>query len=144
MKPRASRSQPYGLYAAARTTKELLRAGFQARAVRLAAADMLTVGQAATLLGIDPLKVLRWSRCSQCIGVVDAKGVLRLPKWQVQPEVWLFIEDLLKGLGTTDSWQLLSFLETPAESLAGLTPRTALEQGLPAGRVLAAAVAHAH
>ncbi|MDM0081697.1 hypothetical protein QTI17_13955 [Variovorax sp. J31P179] len=105
---------------------------------------MLTVDQAAKLLDVNPLDVLSWSRRSQCIGVVDAKGVLRLPKWQFQPEIWLVLEDLLEALGTTDSWQLLSFLESPAESLAGLTPRTALERGLLTGRVLAAAVTHAH
>lgn len=144
MKPLGSRRRPYALYAPASTTKDILEAGSQVRAVRLAAADMLTVDQAATLLDIEPLRIQRWSRCSQCIGVMDAKGALRLPKWQFEPEVWLFIEDLLEGLGTTDGWQLLSFLESPAESLAGLTPRTALERGLPTGRVLAAAVAHAH
>ena len=105
---------------------------------------MLTVDQTAKLLDVDPLDVLDWSRRSQCIGGIDAKGVLRLPKWQFQPEIWLVLEDLLEALGTTDSWQLLSFLESPADSLAGLTPRTALERGLPKGRVLAAAIARAH
>ena len=144
MKPLGPRGRPYGSYAEARTTKDLLKAGSRARAVRLAAADMLTVDQVAKLLDVNPLEVLRWSSRSQCIGVVDAKGVLRLPKWQFQPEIWLLIEDLLECLGATDSWQLLSVLESPVESLAGLTPRAALERGLPMGQVLAAAVAYAH
>lgn len=138
------RSDAHDPYATTLTAKDILKAGAEVRRTRLAAADMLTIKQAATLLDVDPSAILSWSRSRQCIAIGDNDGALRLPRWQFQPEIWLVIEDLLQGLGTTDSWQLLIFLESPAGCLAGLTPRAALERGLPAGRVMAAAAAHAH
>ncbi|MDR6861440.1 hypothetical protein [Variovorax guangxiensis] len=137
-------SDPDDAYTTTLPVKDLLKAGAEVRTVRLAAADMLSTKQAATLLNVDPSAILSWSSRGQCIGIVDTEGALRLPKWQFRPEVWLVIEDLLEALGTKDSWQLLFFLESQADSLAGLTPRTALERGVAVGRVLAAAVAHAH
>lgn len=138
------RSDSDGAYAATSATKNILKAGADVRRARLAAADMLSINQAASLLNVEPSAVLSWSRRRQCIAIADSEGALRLPNWQFQPEVWLVIEDVLEALGTTDAWQLLNFLESPADSLAGLTPRTALERGSNVGRVLAAAVAHAH
>jgi hypothetical protein len=38
----------------------------------------------------------------------------------------------------------LGFLETPLQALGGLTPRSALEQGVGTERVLALAAAEAH
>lgn len=39
-------------------------------------------------------------------------------------------------MGTTDGWQMLSFLETPHEALDGLVPRIALEQGVSGQRIV--------
>lgn len=138
------RSGSYDAHAANSAAKDILKAGADVRSARLAAADMLTIKQAASLLNVEPSTVLAWSRRSQCIAIVDTEGSLRLPKWQFQPEVWLVIEDVVEALGTADGWQVLFFLESPADSLAGLTPRTVLERGASVERVLAAAVAHAH
>ena len=84
---------------------------------------MLTVHQAAALLGVDASKILSWTSRCQCIAIVDGDGILKLPKWQFEPEIWLMIEEVLEGLGTTDAWELLCFLESPARGLGGLTPR---------------------
>jgi hypothetical protein len=43
-----------------------------------------------------------------------------------------------------DGWQVLSFLETPCDSLDGLAPRIALEQGMPEQRIVDLATADGH
>ena len=48
------------------------------------------------------------------------------------------------ALGSTDGWQLLAFLESPHPALDGQSPRTALEQGTPAQRVIDLATAEGH
>jgi hypothetical protein len=54
------------------------------------------------------------------------------------------IQALSEALGTTDGWQMLSFLETPHEALDGLAPRIALEQGVPGRRIVDLATAEGH
>jgi len=49
-----------------------------------------------------------------------------------------------KPLGSTDGWQLLAFLESPHPALGGQSPRTALEQGTPAQRVIDLTMAQGH
>jgi len=68
---------------------------------------------------------------------------LLLPKWQFEPYVFLVIHSLYDALGTTDGWQMLSFLETPHEALDGLAPRIALEQGVSGQRIVDLAIAQA-
>jgi hypothetical protein len=48
------------------------------------------------------------------------------------------------ALGSTDGWQLLAFLESPHPALDGQSPRTALEQGTSAQRVINLATAEGH
>ena len=52
---------------------------------------------------------------------------MRLPKWQFQEPLRSAIPELFKALGTKQAWSLLSWLETPLGSLAGRTPRAAIE-----------------
>jgi hypothetical protein len=54
------------------------------------------------------------------------------------------IQSLSEALGTTDGWQMLSFLETPHEALDGLAPRIALEQGVSGQRIVDLATAEGH
>ena len=68
----------------------------------------------------------------------------KLPRWQFEPAVWPVLLPLAKALGTSDGWQLLAFLESPATALDGQTPRAALEQGTPLERIVALATAEAH
>jgi hypothetical protein len=51
---------------------------------------------------------------------------------------------MAKSLGTSDGWQLLAFMESPATALDGQTPRAALEQGAPLERILGLATAEVH
>lgn len=122
-------------------TEALLRSGRRWRRNRLRAADMITLREAAALTALDNLLLASWIREGACIGVAIAPGRAVLPRWQFKPPFWFVIRDISDALGTTDGWQLLSFVETEAAALDGLTPRTALEQGISPMRVLAAAVA---
>ena len=54
------------------------------------------------------------------------------------------IHSLYDALGTTDGWQMLSFLETPHEALDGLAPRIALEQGVSGQRIVDLAIVQGH
>lgn len=132
------------LYASSSATEVLLRLGRRWRRDRLRAADMITIREAAELTGVDDLQVTSWIRNGRCIGAATAQGRLMLPRWQFEPPLWFLIRDICDALGTTDGWELLTFVETSSGALDGLTPRTALEQGMSHLRVLAAAVDDSH
>lgn len=130
------------LYSPLSDVTNLLEEGARLRAKRLRAADMMTIEEAAAELNLDPLEISRGIAEGRCIGIVDAGGDLRLPRWQFEPLIWSEIESICERLGTVDGWRILAFLEAPAEGLEGISPRTALERGIPRERVLAAADAH--
>ena len=131
-------------YATAAQTQALLRSGAQYRRERMDAADMITTDDAAELAGTTRVTVNAWIKAGRCIGVAHLRRGFKLPRWQFESAVWLVLVPLVKALGTNDGWQLLSFLESPAPSLDGQTPRAALEQGAEPERILALAAAEAH
>ncbi|SCK08060.1 hypothetical protein VAR608DRAFT_0209 [Variovorax sp. HW608] len=130
------------LYATTKTTAGLLRAGRRYQRDRLRAADMIGLGEAASLMEIDESTVVGWVRTGRCIGILGR--AMAFPRWQFDPLVWPAIQVVGNELGTTDGWQVLSFMETPASALNGLSPRIALEQGVPMSRVWAMAIAESH
>lgn len=91
---------------------------------------------------VDKSTVVAWVRTGRCIGI-PGRG-MALPRWQFDPLVWPAIQVVGKELGVTEGWQLLSFMESPAPALNGLTPRVALEQGVPISRIAGVAMAEAH
>ena len=86
----------------------------------------------------------RQIKCAQLVAERNKIESFKLPRWQFDPEIWSVIPLIAKSLGTTDGWQLLTFLESPSPALDGKAPRVALEQGVPVERVLALATASAH
>jgi hypothetical protein len=135
---------PSDPYASATQTAALLRSGAQYRRDRMEAADMITTDEAADLAGTSRVTINAWIKAGRCIGVSNLRRGFKLPRWQFEPTVWPLLQPLAKRLGTSDGWQLLSFLETPSMALDGQTPRTALEQGVSGERILALATAEAH
>ena len=131
-------------YATAAQTQALLRSGAQYRRDRMDAADMITTDEAAALAGSTRVTVNAWIKAGRCIGVAHLRRGFKLPRWQFEPAIWPVLQPLAKALGTSDGWQLLAFLESPATALDGQTPRAALEQGTAPGRILALATAEAH
>ncbi|MDM0065383.1 hypothetical protein [Variovorax sp. J31P207] len=103
---------------------------------------MITLGEAASLMAVDRSTVTAWVRTGRCIGIPGR--TMALPRWQFDPAVWPAIQLVVNGLGTTDGWRVLIFMETAAPTLNGLTPRIALEQGVPISRIVDVAVADAH
>lgn len=90
---------------------------------------MISLGEAAALMEVDESTVVAWVRTGRrCIGILGR--TMALPRWQFDPLVWPAIQVVGKERGTTDGWQVLSFMESPAPALNGLTPRLALEQGI--------------
>ncbi|SCK38065.1 hypothetical protein VAR608DRAFT_3531 [Variovorax sp. HW608] len=132
------------IYVSAAEAAALLREGQQYRHDRLRAADMITVEEAGLIMGVDDSTIAAWIVAGKCIGLGDPDGAMKLPRWQFEPSAWSSIQRIGRSLGTRDCWQIFDFLETPASALGGLTPRVALEQGMPVQRVLAAATAYAH
>jgi hypothetical protein len=131
-------------YATAAQTQVLLRSGAQYRRERMDAADMISTDEAAALAGTTRVTVNAWIKAGRCIGVAHLRRGFKLPRWQFEPVVWPVLQPLAKALGSSDGWQLLSFLESPATALDGQTPRAALEQGTAPERILALATAEAH
>lgn len=138
------RDAPSDPYASATESAAQLRSGAQYRRDRMEAADMITTDEAAHLAGTSRVTINAWIKAGRCIGVSNLRRGFKLPRWQFEPTVWPLLQPLAKSLGTSDGWQLLSFLETPSMALDGQTPRTALEQGVPNERILALATAEAH
>ena len=131
-------------YATAAQTQALLRSGAQYRRERMDAADMISTDEAAALAGTTRVTVNAWIKAGRCIGVAHLRRGFKLPRWQFEPAIWPVLQPLAKALGSSDGWQLLSFLESPATALDGQTPRAALEQGTAPERIVALATAEAH
>lgn len=131
-------------YATAAQTQALLRSGAQYRRERMDAADMISTDEAAAMAGTTRVTVNAWIKSGRCIGVAHLRRGFKLPRWQFEPAIWPVLQPLAKALGSSDGWQLLSFLESPATALDGQTPRAALEQGAALERILALATAEAH
>jgi hypothetical protein len=139
--PRLNKVDPYASEA---QTTALLRRGAEYRLQRINASDMITTDEAAELSGTTRVTINAWIKSGRCIGVTHLRRGFKMPKWQFEPYVFPVIQSLSQGLGTTDGWQMLSFLETPHEALDGLAPRIALEQGMPGQRIADLATAEGH
>ncbi|EHL24834.1 hypothetical protein KYG_00932 [Acidovorax sp. NO-1] len=131
-------------YASAAQSAAVLRSGAQFRRNRMDAADMVSTDEAALLAGTSRVTINAWIKSRRCIGVSNLRRGFKLPSWQFEPNVWPVLQPLAAALGAKDGWQMLAFLETPSLALHGLTPRAALEQGVPGKRILALATAEAH
>ncbi len=138
---RSTTSDPYGSEA---QTTELLRSGAVYRRQRISASDMVTTNEAAALSGRSRLEVISCIKSGRYVGVRDLRRGFKVPKWQFEPFALPAIQAISHALGTTDGWKMLSFLETPHEALHGLTPRIAMEQGVPYARIVDLATAEGH
>lgn len=131
-------------YATPAQSAAVLRSGAQYRRERMDAADMMTTDEAAALAGTTRVTINAWIKSGRCIGVANLRRGFKLPRWQFEPAIWPALQPLTQQLGTSDGWQLLAFLESPATALDGQTPRAALEQGVALARVVALATAEAY
>jgi hypothetical protein len=138
---RTSTADPYATEA---QTAALLRRGAEYRLQRINASDMITTDEAANMSGTTRVTINAWIKSGRCIGVAHLRRGFKMPKWQFEPYVFPVIQSLSEALGTTDGWQMLSFLETPHEALDGLAPRIALEQGVSGQRIVDLATAEGH
>ena len=116
-------------YVSSKETEALLSSSLAARNARLDADDMVSTTEAAELAKTSRVTVNSWIKAGRCIGLVQTKRGLRVPKWQFEPSFWPYTQKLSEALGTTAGWALLAFLETPHGALGGATPRAAIEQG---------------
>ena len=116
-------------YVSARRTTALARSGEEARGSRLEAQDMVGRDEAAKLLGVTPDVVESRVADGALLGLRHPRLGLRLPRWQFAEPTRSAIPRLFLGLGTTEPWALLLWLDTPLGSLDGRTPRVAIEQG---------------
>lgn len=131
-------------YCSEAQTTELLRRGAAYRRQRISASDMVTTDEAAALSGRSRLEVISCIKSGRYIGVRHLSRGFKVPKWQFEPFVFPAVPAISQALGTTDGWTMLSFLETPHEALHGLTPRIAMEQGVPYARIVDLATAAGH
>lgn len=125
----ASDQQDQSPYVSTAQTNALLNSSLASRRERLAAADMISTDEAASMVGSTRVTVNAWIAKGRCVGLTQSKRGFRLPKWQFEPAIWDHLAKLSAALGTADGWALLTFLETPQGALNGATPRVALEQG---------------
>jgi hypothetical protein len=101
--------------------------------------DMVGLDEAAHLSGESHLQLRRWSAQKRPrVIALECAGDLRFPSWQFQPALWPVVRQLAMALDG-NALAVLAWLETPHGALDGRAPRTALEQGELAERVLALA-----
>jgi len=144
LKANLRRSTTSDRYGSEVQTRELLRRGAVYRRQRISASDMVTTDEAAALSGTSRLEVISCIKSGRYIGVMHLSSGFKVPKWQFEPFVFPAIPAISHALGTTDGWKMLSFLETAHEALHGLTPRIAMEQGVPYARIIDLATAQGH
>ncbi len=116
-------------YVPASEVRSLLANSLAARQERLGAADMISTDEAAQLVQTTRVTINAWIAKGRAIGLTQTKRGFRMPRWQFEPSMWDALPRLSAGLGTTEGWALLSFLESPHGGLNGITPRQAIEQG---------------
>ncbi|MDO8262078.1 MAG: hypothetical protein Q7T21_02525 [Gallionella sp.] len=80
------------------------------------------------LVGASRVTTNAWIKSGPCIGVSNLRRSFKLPRWQFEPAIWPALQPIAKSLSTSDGWQLLACLESPAPALDGQTPRAALTQ----------------
>jgi hypothetical protein len=68
---------------------------------------------------VEASTIAAWIEAGRCIGLRGLGGTIRLPRLQFEPSVWPSIGPIAEGLGTTDGWHVLDFLETAAPALNG-------------------------
>jgi len=85
--------------------------------------------EAGRLLGVTPEVIETRVATRALLGLRHPHLGLRLPRWQFAEPIRSAIPRLFLGLGTTEPWALLLWLETPLDALGGRTPRVAIEQG---------------
>jgi hypothetical protein len=143
--PRQRTSEPSvaskGTFARVSVTRKLLSESLERRLAILDAPDMLTTGQGADLVGMTRAGIVDRIKRGAALGLVGPKRGYKLPRWQFEPLVWQALPRVSEALGSTEGWEMFSFLETPHGALAGATPRRALEQGR-VEEVLGLAAAH--
>ena len=118
-----------GPYETPEQTSELIAASLPQRQTRLEAADMLSADEASELAGLPVEAVTRAVSEGKLLGLKGAGLGLRLPRWQFSEPMLSALPRIAAGLGTTDPWSILAFLESPHGALGERTARTAIEQG---------------
>ena len=116
-------------YVAASEVRDLVARGAVTVSRRLAAGDMILVGDAVKLTRASASTIYAWIRRGRAIGIRQGSLGIRMPRWQFEPRLWSALHTLATELDTTDGWALLQFLESPHGALEGRTPRQAIEQG---------------
>jgi predicted DNA-binding protein len=116
-------------YLTAEETTELLKP-VPAMRQRLESEEMISVLQAAELMGVTVPLVNSWCRKGTAIGLklAGCGNSYRLPSWQFTGTMWEIMPTLAK-LSNTSGWNLLNLIETPAGAAQGLTIRQLIEQG---------------
>lgn len=143
-KPPAPKKVPVKGRASSKTTKAkpaddfvspddmqaLMEGSAEARAKRMAAADMVSTDEAGKRVGVkNRVTINTWISKGRAIGLQGLTRGYRLPTWQFDRPMWDLLPKLAEALGTSEGWAMLSFLETPHGGLDGLTPRQAVERG---------------
>jgi transposase InsO family protein len=100
-------------------------------------ADMVDVGEAARLAGVTPATLQRMAarRRPRAIVIRHTTLGLRFPRWQFAAPLWPVVQQL-GAARSCSGLEMIAWLESPLGAFNGRTPRAALEQGEPPGRVL--------
>lgn len=124
-----SAASSQGTFAPVSVTRALLADSLQRRMAILNSPDMLTTDQSAELVGMTRVGIIDRINRGAAIGLTGPKRGYKLPKWQFEPLMWQALPSIIEALGSTEGWEIYSFLETPHGALDGATPRRAIEQG---------------
>lgn len=95
---------------------------------RLHLSDMLSVAQAAEIVGVGEDHMLVLIDQKKVFALLDSDCQPRLPRWCIESNVYNHLAAI--RLRLTDDWQILEFLETPHKELADMPPMEAIMKGM--------------
>lgn len=98
------------------------------RRARLDAADMISPGEAARLIGVNAVEIDELVSTLDVLAIRAPGEAWRLPAWQFEEPLSTLMPLILVALND-DGWGALHWLETSLGALDGLAPRAAVEQG---------------
>lgn len=122
---------------AAAKRRSRVNAQAQVTATVRAKLDSLDTTEAARVVGKNATSITRWWREGLIVGFKDARGALRLPRWQFTEHGRLpGSEQVAASRGSLPLTALGAVMVTPTNELGGATPRDWLIEGGPVATVV--------
>lgn len=110
---------------------ELLARGRKEQRLLLESAEMLSLHQAAAVVGVSARTFCRMRTAGRLLALAlpGRKRVFRYPAWQFEPIIFNVLPDIIRAFGSNRMWQVYDFMTYPEPFLGGRVPLNELRVG---------------